>query len=112
MISLTTSPFAFIFQASVSVTRINNFLNADELDPSSVSHDDRECKYPGKDFECEKTGSKLHHYWKENDTFSWLFKKTSKKIGTEIVFNHELYNIQRQEVLQHETFSLVPSKLT
>ncbi|XP_052124000.1 multidrug resistance-associated protein 1 [Frankliniella occidentalis] len=42
-------------QASVSVSRINKFLNADELDPNSVTHDPRE----------------VHPVIVENGTFSW-----------------------------------------
>ncbi|XP_034235576.1 multidrug resistance-associated protein 1-like isoform X2 [Thrips palmi] len=42
-------------QASVSVSRINKFLNADELDPNSVTHDPRE----------------VHPIIVENGTFSW-----------------------------------------
>lgn len=31
-------------QTSVSVKRINKFMNADELDPNDVQHDEKECE--------------------------------------------------------------------
>ena len=33
-----------LFQASVSVKRMNKFMNVDELDPNSVAHDNQESK--------------------------------------------------------------------